>query len=403
MAEYGRPPNLGARRALILVLDGLGIGALPDAARYGDEGSDTLGNTARAVGGLRVPVLERLGLGTLADLPGVRPVEHHEAAAGILRAQSTGKDSTTGHWELAGLILTRPFPTYPDGFPPEVIDAFAAAIERPVLGNVAASGTEIIKRLGGEHVRTGAPIVYTSADSVFQIAAHEDVVPVEQLYAWCRVARRILQGEYGVSRVIARPFAGRVGAFARTPRRRDFSLPPVGPTVLDAIAGEGYPVVGIGKVEDLFAGRGVTEAVHTRGDMDGLTRAVEAVKTLERGLVFCTLVDLDTVYGHRNDPQGFARHLAAIDGRLPEVLDAAGPAGLVIITADHGNDPTTPSTDHSREQVPVLAWRPGPAAGARLGIRRTFADVGATAAAALGVAWTGPGDSFWSALTGGVG
>jgi phosphopentomutase len=403
VAERGQAPASGAQRVLILVLDGLGIGAMPDAARYGDEGSHTLGNTARAAGGLRVPVLERLGLGVLADIPGVRPVEGHQAAAGILQSQSTGKDSTTGHWELAGLILSRPFPTYPYGFPPEVMDAFSGAIGRPVLGNVSASGTEIIKRLGEEHVRTGAPIVYTSADSVFQVAAHEDVVPVEQLYAWCQAARRILQGEHGVSRVIARPFSGPAGAFARTPRRSDFSLPPAGPTVLDAIVAEGYPVVGVGKVEDLFAGRGITEAVHTGGDMDGMTRAVEALKTLERGLVLCTLVDLDTVYGHRNDPEGFARHLAAIDGRLPEILDEAGSASLVVITADHGNDPTTPSTDHSREQVPVLAWRAGMAAGVRLGTRCTFADVGATAAAALGVSWSGPGTSFWPALAGGRG
>lgn len=383
---------------LILVLDGLGIGAAPDAAAYGDEGSDTLGNTARRRGRLRMPVLERLGLGVLAAVPGVRPLHDHQAAVGIMHERSAGKDSTTGHWEIAGLIVPRPFPVYPRGFPRDVIAAFSAAIGRPVLGNVAASGTEIIKRLGEAHLSTGAPIVYTSADSVFQVAAHEEVVPVEQLYAWCRAARQILQGEHAVSRVIARPFAGVPGAFVRTDRRRDFSLPPIGRTLLDAVAAQGLAVVGIGKIDDLFAGRGVSRAVHTHDDFDGITQAAQALRSLDRGLVFATLVDLDTLYGHRNDPAGYAAHLEAIDGRLPQVLEACGPADLVIITADHGNDPTTPSTDHSREAVPVLAWFPGMPAGRRLGLRSTFADVAATVADALGVEWQGPGASFWSAL-----
>lgn len=385
-------------RVLLLVLDGCGIGALPDAADYGDEGSHTLANTARAAGGLRLPTLERLGLGVLAPIPGVRPTSDHQAAVGVLRERSAGKDSTTGHWELAGLIVPHPFPTFPHGFPEEVILAFEAAIGRRVLGNVVASGTEIIRRLGEEHLRTGSPIVYTSADSVFQVAAHEEVVPVEQLYAWCRTAREILRGEWGVSRVIARPFVGSPGAFARTDRRRDFTLPPTGPTVLDALEADGIPVVGIGKVEDLFAGRGLTRAVRTHGDMDGITQAAAALRTLERGLVFTTLVDLDTVYGHRNDPEGFARHLERIDARLPELLDACTSGDLAIVTADHGNDPTTPSTDHSREQVPVLAWRPHLPPGRRLGVRDSFADVGATVAEAFGLRWTGPGQSFWATL-----
>lgn len=383
---------------LILVLDGLGIGAAPDAAAYGDEGSDTLGNTARRRGRLRMPVLERLGLGVLAAVPGVRPLHDHQAAVGIMHERSAGKDSTTGHWEIAGLIVPRPFPVYPRGFPRDVIAAFSAAIGRPVLGNVAASGTEIIKRLGEAHLSTGAPIVYTSADSVFQVAAHEEVVPVEQLYAWCRAARQILQGEHAVSRVIARPFTGVAGAFVRTDRRRDFSLPPIGRTLLDAVAAQGLAVVGIGKIDDLFAGRGVSRAVHTHDDFDGIAQAARALRSLDRGLVFATLVDLDTLYGHRNDPAGYAAHLEAIDGRLPQVLEACGPADLVIITADHGNDPTTPSTDHSREAVPVLAWFPGMPAGRRLGLRSTFADVAATVADALGVEWQGPGASFWPAL-----
>jgi phosphopentomutase len=380
------------------VLDGLGIGGAPDAAAYGDEGSNTLVNTARAAGGFRVPTLERLGLGVLADLAGVRPLHEHAAAVGIMRQQSAGKDSTTGHWELAGLILTRPFPTYPRGFPAEVISRFDRATGLRSLGNVAASGTEIIQRLGEEHLRSGAPIVYTSADSVFQIAAHEDVVPVERLYAWCRTARGILQGDHAVSRVIARPFVGPAGAFRRTERRRDFSLPPIGPTVLDAIVAAGAAVVGIGKIEDLFAGHGVTEAIHTRDDADGLTRIVETLRTMDRGVVFATLVDFDTLYGHRNNVEGYARHLEAVDARFDQVLNACRPGDLVVITADHGNDPTTPSTDHSREQVPVLAWRPGLASGRRLGLRRTFADVAATLAQALEVSWTGAGTSFWASL-----
>jgi phosphopentomutase len=385
-------------RAAIVVLDGCGIGALPDAAAYGDEGSNTLVNTARAVGGLVVPVLERLGLGALAPIAGVRARTDHEAAAGIMHEVSAGKDSTTGHWELCGLIVREPFPTYPDGFPAEVIAAFERAIERRTLGNVAASGTDIIARLGTEHLRTGAPIVYTSADSVFQVAAHEDVVPVEQLYAWCQAARALLRPPHGVSRVIARPFVGAPGAFVRTSRRRDFSLPPTAPTVLDALVEHGLTVHGIGKIEDLFAGRGLTGAVHTRDDMDGVTETVRAMSSLDRGLVFTNLVELDQVYGHRNAAAGWAAHLAAIDARLPELLAVCGPGDLAIITGDHGNDPTMPSTDHSREAVPVLVWRRGLHRGVRLGLRATFADVGATVCDALGVPWAGPGTSMMPVL-----
>jgi phosphopentomutase len=378
-------------RVIVVVLDGCGIGALPDADAYGDAGSNTLVNTARAVGGLRLPVLERLGLGTLAPIEGVRPVTDHEAAVGVMHERSAGKDSTTGHWELAGLLVPRAFPTYPRGFPPEIIHAFSREIGRPVLGNVAASGTEIIQRLGPEHLQIGAPIVYTSADSVFQIAAHEMVVPVEQLYAWCRVARRLLQGEHAVSRVIARPFVGSPGAFARTDRRRDFSLPPIGPTVLDALQAQGVPVIGIGKIDDLFAGRGLTQAVHTHDDMDGIARTVEAAQRLDHGLVFANLVELDQAFGHRNDAPGYARRLTEIDARLPEVLAACGAGDLAILTSDHGNDPTTPSTDHSREAVPLLAWGPGLRRGVSLGLRATFADVAATIADAFGAPWTDSG------------
>lgn len=382
------------RRAIVLVLDSAGIGELPDAARYGDEGSSTLPHVAEAVGGLRLPHLERLGLGRIIPISGVAPVGEPEAAFGRMAEQSAGKDSTTGHWELMGLILPRPFPTYSQGFPPEIVTAFETAIGRSVLGNRPASGTAIIDDLGEEHLRTGAPIVYTSADSVFQIAAHEAVVPVEQLYEWCRAARRVLLGDHAVSRVIARPFVGAPGAFQRTDRRRDFSLEPVGQTILDVLVARGVPVFAIGKIGDLFAERGISESVHTHDDLDGLARTAEAARRVDRGLIFANVVDLDTVYGHRNDAEGYARQLERIDAALEPILAAAGRDTLLVITADHGNDPTTPSTDHSREYVPLLARGGGLRAGADLGTRRTFADVGAAVAAALGVPWTGPGTSF---------
>ncbi len=373
------------RRCVLLVLDGLGVGELPDADRYGDRGSATLQNTARAVGGLRLPHLQRLGLGHVVPAEGVPPVRAPLGCFGRMA-------------ELAGLILPRPFPTYPHGFPPEVIEAFERAIGTRTLGNRPASGTQILEELGPEHLRTGYPIVYTSADSVFQVAAHEDVVPVDRLYATCRAARRILQGEHAVSRVIARPFVGRPGAFVRTDRRKDFSLEPPGPTLLDRLAQAGYPVWAVGKVADLFAGRGVTRTVPTRDDPDGVRRVVEALSELDRGLVFANLVDLDTKYGHRNDPEGYARDLEAIDAELPGLLAALCPGDLLVVTADHGNDPTTPSTDHSREYVPLLVYGPGLRAGLDLGVRETFSDVAATVADALGVPWGGPGQSFLAQL-----
>lgn len=383
------------RRAILLVLDSAGVGALPDAAAYGDEGSATLPHVAQAAGGLRLPHLERLGLGRIVPLVGVRPVDSPEAAFGRMAEQSAGKDSTTGHWEMMGLIVRRPFPTYPQGFPPEIISAFERTIGRLVLGNCAASGTAIMEELGAEHLRTGAPIVYTSADSVFQVAAHEEIVPVEQLYDWCLAARRILAGEHAVSRVIARPFTGTPGTFRRTDRRRDFSLPPTRRTVLDALSDAGVPVLAIGKVGDLFAERGILESVHTHDDLDGLARTAEAARRLDRGFIFANVVDLDTVYGHRNDAQGYARRLVEIDAALAAILDARGRETPLFISADHGNDPTTSSTDHSREYVPLLALGPGVPAGTDLGTRRTFADVGATVAAAFGVGWEGDGSSFW--------
>lgn len=388
------------RRVIVVVLDSAGVGALPDAAVYGDEGSATIPHLAASVGGLRLPTMERLGLGHVAEIAGVPPRAGPQGAHGRMAEVSAGKDSTTGHWELMGVILAGPFPTYPHGFPPDVIEPFERAIGRTVLGNVPASGTEIIARLGEEHLRTGSPIVYTSADSVFQVACHEAVVPLDTLYAWCHVAREQLTGPHAVSRVIARPFVGEPGAFVRTPNRRDFSLPPPQPTVLDALRGAGLEVWAVGKIEDLFAGRGVTQAIHTTSDMDGMRATEGAYARCRRGLVFTNLVDLDTKYGHRNDPLGYARDLEAIDARLADLLERLDDDTVLLVTADHGNDPTSASTDHSREYVPVLVAgadvRP-----ADLGTRASFADLGATVAEVLGVGWSGAGASFASEIEGG--
>jgi len=381
------------RRAILLVLDGVGIGELPDAADYGDEGSNTLVNMAKAVGGLNLPNLQRMGLGNIERIEGVPPAEKPIACYGKMREVSAGKDTTTGHWEIAGIIREKPFPTYPNGFPPEIIEAFEKAIGRKVLGNKPASGTAIIEELGEEHLRTGYPIVYTSADSVFQIAAHEEIVPVEQLYEWCRIAREILKGEHEVARVIARPFIGTPGNFKRTPRRRDFSVPPPYPTLLDALTEVGLKVVTVGKIDDIFAGRGVTFAVHTSDNRDGMQQVEALTVQGDFDFLWCTLVDFDTVYGHRNNPQGFAQALREFDEWLGNFLPKLMGGDLLIITADHGNDPTTPSTDHSREYVPILIWTPSLKEGKPLGVRQTFADVAATIADWLKVEWRGAGKS----------
>jgi len=381
-------------RVFLIVLDGVGIGALPDAEAYGDAGSDTLRHVAEAAGGLRLPVLERLGLGRLLELPGVRAIRDPRAARGRLAERSPGKDSTTGHWELAGLVLERAFPTYPHGFPRELLDAWAERVGRGWIGNVAASGTEIIQRLGAEHQRTGHFIVYTSADSVFQVAAHERTVPLEELYEACRAARERLTGAHAVGRVIARPFEGAPGDYRRTSRRRDFSLPPPGPTLLDRLTAAGHAVLTIGKVDELFAGRGVTEAIHTAGNAEGEEVLLELARKGGEGLVFANLVDFDTLYGHRNDAPGFGRALEQFDERLGELLSLLRPDELLIITADHGNDPTTASTDHAREYTPLLVAGPRVRPGADLGTRDTFADVAATLSQLFGVPGGGAGTSF---------
>ena len=373
--------------------DSWGVGDAPDAAAYGDEGSDTLGNAARAVGGVHLPNLEALGLGHLTDIEGVQPRAEAGSAHGRATEVSAGKDTTTGHWEMMGIRLDRPFPLYPDGFPPEVLRPFEEAIGRRVLGNVPASGTEIIEELGGEHLATGRPIVYTSGDSVFQIATHVDVVPLEELYTWCRVARRILTGEHAVGRVIARPFDGPPGNFVRRPERRDLSLPPPGPTVLDHLAAAAVPVLTVGKIRDIFDGHGITEGRYSDSNDHGVDLTIEYLARPEPAFVFANLVDFDSKYGHRNDAPGYAAAMEAFDRRLPDVL-AALDGGVLFITGDHGCDPTTPPTDHSRERTPLLAAgvRGGPY---RLGTRETFADLGQTVADLLGVeAPTSLGSSF---------
>lgn len=380
------------RRAIILVLDGVGVGAAPDAAAYGDVGSDTLGNVARARGGLTLPNLEQAGLGRVAPLQGVAPAAEPTGAWGLMRPASAGKDSTTGHWEIAGLLLERPFPTYPNGFPREVIDAFAKATGRGVIGNVAASGTEIIARYGEQHERSGSWIVYTSADSVFQVAAHESVVPLEELYAACETARRQLVAPHDVSRVIARPFVGTVGAYERTQNRRDYSIEPPGETLIDALAAAGVPRAGVGKTDDLFAGRHL-RARHTANNAEGIRGILDWLQGSQGGLLFANLVDFDTLYGHRNDVEGFERALREFDDALPAICDALREDDLLFITADHGNDPTTSSSDHARENVPLLAL--GDAVHpVSLGARETFADLGATVAEWLNVGFRGRGQSF---------
>jgi len=370
-------------RVCLLVCDSWGVGDAPDAAAYGDVGSDTLGNTARQVGGLDLPNLESLGLGFLTDIQGVVPRAEPGTAHGRATEISAGKDTTTGHWEMMGIRLERPFPVYPEGFPREIIQRFERGIGRPILGNVPASGTEIIRELGEEHLRTGFPIVYTSGDSVFQIATHTDVVPLEQLYAWCRVARGLLTGEHNVGRVIARPFRGRPGAFERRPERRDFSVPPPGPTVLDLLNEAGVPVFGVGKIQDIFDGEGITDAVYSDSNDHGLDLTVELLRKPGPAFVFSNLVDFDSKYGHRNDPGGYASAVGALDRRLPEVIDAVDD-GVLLMTGDHGCDPTTPSTDHSRERTPLLAAGL-PGGPYDVGTRGTFGDVGHTVAQLLGI------------------
>jgi phosphopentomutase len=379
-------------RVVLIVLDGAGCGELPDAATYGDEGSDTLGNVAARVP-LGVPNLRALGLGRVVPLgPGT---DHAiEGSWGRMREASPGKDSVTGHWEIAGVVLDAPFRTFPDGFPADVMQEFERRIGRGTIGNVVASGTEIIERLGPEHMRTREPIVYTSADSVFQIAAHESVIPIDDLYEICRTAFDLVTARLGIARVIARPFVGRPGAFSRTTNRHDYAVAPKGRTLLDELSASGYSVMTIGKVSDLFAGRGVTRSLPTVSDEEGMERVLESLELVTTGLVFANLVDFDTVYGHRNDVAGYAANLERFDERLSVVRSALRNSDLLVLTGDHGNDPTTPSTDHSREHVPLLLSGPRVRRGHDIGTRSTFADLGQTIASNFGVGPLDAGTSF---------
>jgi phosphopentomutase len=385
-------------RVIVIVLDSVGAGELPDAAAYGDQGSHTLRNIAARVP-LQIPTLRGLGLPRVTALAGGETPAAPGAAFGRMAERSPGKDSVTGHWELMGLCLERPFPVFPHGFPEETIREFERRIGRSTLGNTVASGTVIIEELGPEHIRTGFPIVYTSADSVFQIAAHEDVIPVPELYRQCEIAYEMLVKGIGLGRIIARPFVGAPGAFQRTANRHDFAIPPAGETALDRLKAAGVPVVAIGKIVDLFAGQGVTQSVHTTSDDEGMDEVERTLDRTPRGLIFANLVDFDTVYGHRNNVEGYAANLERFDARLSELLPRLRPDDLLVLTADHGNDPTTPSTDHSREYVPLLVCGPRVRAGVDLGTRPTFADLGQTVADVFGVGPLASGTSFLDAIS----
>jgi len=384
------------RRVVWIVLDSVGIGEMPDAADYGDAGSDTLGNIARSRT-LNLPNLCRLGLANIRPLAGLEPAPSPAGAFGRCALASPGKDTTTGHWEMAGIHLDKPFPVYPRGFPREIMDPFERRIGRRALGNKPASGTEIIKELGAEHMRTGSPIVYTSADSVFQIAAHEDVIPLWELYKICETAREILRGPYEVGRVIARPFTVSPGAFTRTANRQDYAVHPPKGMLLDRLEERGIEVSSVGKIFDVFLGRGIRDHVKTKDNQDGMAKTLEAMHSLERGLIFVNLVDFDQQYGHRNDVEGYAAALEQFDAWLPEFLRKLNDGDLAILTADHGCDPTTPSTDHSREYVPLLVCGPKVRAGVDLGLRDTLSDVGQTVAENFETA-IGRGTSFLSSV-----
>ena len=381
-------------RILLLVLDSVGIGALPDAGKYGDAGSNTLGNVASAAGGLALPVLEELGLANIIEVSGLSPAENPKASYGRMAEAADGKDTITGHWEMAGVIVSEPFRTYPVGFPAELIQEFSRRISRQILGNFAASGTEIIESLGREHMDTGRPIVYTSADSVFQIAAHEEIIPLEEQYRICEIARELLHGDYKVARVIARPFVGRPASFTRTANRRDYALEPEAPTVLDALKEQCKRVISVGKIMDIFSGRGIAEGHKTRDNGHGIDTILEVMAQGRGDLIFANLVDFDMLFGHRNNALGYARALEEVDAGIGRIIRAMGVSDVLIITADHGCDPTFPGTDHTREYVPLLVFGRGLKSGVNLGTRRTFADIAATVAELLGIAYDSPGTSF---------
>lgn len=386
------------KRVILIVLDSVGIGELPDAKNYGDQGSNTLGNICRELNGLYIPTLQKLGIANIIPLKGISPSPSPIGSYGKMAEASPGKDTTTGHWELAGVILEHPFPTYPIGFPPEIIKKFEDKIGRKVIGNYPESGTVIINDLGKEHFETGSPIVYTSADSVFQIAAHEDIISREELYKICKVARELLQGKHGVGRVIARPFSGKEGNYYRTDGRKDFSLLPPQKTVLDILIENNIHVIGIGKIKDIFGGRGITNNISTSSNMDGLNKIIEVIEQQEKGLIFANLVEFDMIFGHRNDVSGYGKALEETDKRLADIITSLKSEDMLIVTADHGCDPTTSTTDHSREYVPLLVYGKRIRQGKNLGIRKTFADNGATISEIFGIPNTGFGESFLSEI-----
>ncbi|WP_432409492.1 phosphopentomutase [Wukongibacter sp. M2B1] len=381
-------------RVTILVMDSVGIGALPDSKKFGDVGVNTLGNISKKMGGIKLPNLVKLGLGNIEGIEGIESIDAPMGSFGKSMEISNGKDTTTGHWEMAGLHIKEPFKTYPNGFPKHIMEKFEERIGRKALGNKPASGTEIIKELGEEHMKTGSPIVYTSADSVFQIAAHEEVIPLDELYKMCSIAREILMGEDQVARVIARPFVGEIGNFTRTPNRRDYSLNPFGKTILDFTSEAGYDVMAVGKIEDIFNGQGITKEVHTKSNMDGVDKTIEYLKTDTKGIIFTNLVDFDAKFGHRRDPQGYKDALEELDERIPEILDNMKDSDMIIIVADHGNDPTYKGTDHTREYIPIVVYGKNVKAGINLGTRETFADIAATIADILDVEKPKVGTSF---------
>jgi len=391
---------MSLKRVIVIILDSVGVGFLPDAHLYGDEGSNTLVNVARIVGGLQMPNMERLGLGNIAEIEGIAPQVQASGSYGRMAEKSPGKDTITGHWELAGIILEKPFPIYPNGFPATIIEKLQRQIGKKVLGNIAASGTEIIETLGPEHMRTGYPIVYTSADSVFQIAAHEEVMPLAKLYHICSVARSLLTGEHEVARVIARPFAGSAGSYYRTANRKDFAILPPSPTLFDRLSSSGLDVVSVGKINDIFAGRGISQSYPAKSNSHGIDQLLVAMQRFAKGLIFCNLGDYDTKFGHRNDPQGYARALMEFDRRLPDILTQLGSPSVLMITADHGCDPTFAGTDHTREYVPIIICGAKVKGSVDLGIRETFSDLGATVCEILGINPLATGTSFWAEIKG---
>lgn len=386
-------------KSVLIILDSCGVGALPDAHLYDVEPGNTIGNISKAIGGLKLPNLQGLGLGNLTEIVGVEPTRSSLGAYGKMASKTKGKDTTAGHWEMMGVLLKHPLKTFPEGFPEELIKTFEKRIGRLVLGNKVASGTAIIDELGAEHMETGYPIVYTSADSVFQIAAHEDIVPLELLYEWCKIAREILKDEWAVGRVIARPFLGSPDDFVRTANRHDYSLDPVGTTLLDVLVEQEKQVLGIGKIKDIFNGRGITSSQPTSSNLDGMKKTMETINQLEDGLLFVNLVDFDMLYGHRNNPEGYGAALEEVDQALEALIEHCYKEDiLLMISADHGNDPTTPDTDHNREYVPILVCGKKVRQNVNLRIRGTFADVAQTLAQYHGVEFDGPGESFYEAL-----